>query len=141
MITITSQVAGKQLAYDEMNQVSAGLGFMLGGNWDYDGGFFDQSLDTENKVWLRVPFKVINGEIASEVGHSNAYIELSEPFVLNHLYNEGNDPSGDVGIISASFNQFQAPIDPDAPVSDEWLEKGKQAVVRLEAALKPLMHK
>jgi len=141
MITISSQVAGKQLAFDEMNQTSSGLGFMLGGNWDYDGGFFDQSLDTENKVWLRVPFKVINGEISSEIGHSDAYIELSEPFVLNHIYNEGNDPSGDVGVFSASFNQFQAPIDPDAPVSNEWVEKGKHAVVRLEEALKHLLHK
>lgn len=139
MYRITSQITGKELAYDEMNQTSAQQGFSLGGNWEYDGGFFDKNLDGENKVWLRVPFQVVNGEIASEVGHSNAYIQLGEPFVLNHLYNEGNDVTADVGVMSASFNQFQAPIDADASVSKQWIQQAKKAVADLERALQPYL--
>ena len=135
MIPISSTLNGKQLYYNQMNEGSGQLGFVLSGNWDYHAGFFDKALDDENKVWVRVPFKVETGTVVSEASTSDAYIQLGEPFVLHHIYQEGNDPRATSGVVMASFNQFQAPVDEDASVSKEWIEKGKSEVAQLEQAL------
>jgi len=135
MIPISSSIIGKEIYYNQMNEGSGQLGYVLSGNWEYDGGFFDKGLDDENKVWLRVPFQVVNGTVASESTVSDAYIRLGEPFVLHHIYQEGNDPNAISGVITASFNQFQAPVDKDASVSKEWIQKGEHEVKLLEQSL------
>ncbi|WP_168122947.1 YugN family protein [Paenibacillus sp. HB172176] len=128
MISISSSVAGSEILFTEARDLLELKQFTLGGNWDYKSGSFDHALDQEHKVWLRIPFEASSGEIDSE--HNNeAVIRLGTPYLLRHLYNEGTDPEGSVRVLGAMFDQFQAPVDPDADISPEWIERG-QALMR-----------
>ncbi|MFD0675201.1 YugN family protein [Cohnella sp. GCM10027633] len=108
-------------------------GFALGGNWDYDHGSFDCALDDENKVWLRLPFDVTNGNLDSESPEIDAKIRFGEPYVLKHLYNEGIDKGAMPGVMSAAFNQFSDPVDPDASIESRWIERAKTKLRKVEA--------
>ncbi|MHA7965638.1 YugN-like family protein [Paenibacillus sp. CAU 1782] len=132
---ISSTVEGSTGKFTELQGELQGLGYTLGGNWDYDHGFFDKPMDSANKVWLRVPFQVTDGNVDSEYSENNAIITLGQPFVLKHLYNEGNDPEASIRVAGALFDQFQSPVDPDADVEDRWALRGEELVRQLEAVL------
>lgn len=107
--------------------------FALGGNWEYSRGSFDRALDESHKVWLRIPFEVISGYIDSETTENDATIRLGKPYVLKHLYREGNDPEASVRMAGALFDQFQSPSNPDAPIEDRWITRAKQSLTEVEA--------
>ncbi|MFF2885225.1 YugN family protein [Paenibacillus sp. NPDC057967] len=136
MIPIASEVEGIEKKFTEMQVLLAERQFTLGGNWDYDGGSFDRALDDENKVWLRIPFQVTDGNIDSELSENNAIIRFGTPYVLRHLYQEGNDPEASVRVAGALFDQFQAPSDPDAPVDHRWTEQAKEIMGEVDSLLK-----
>ncbi|MHA6483163.1 YugN family protein [Paenibacillus sp. strain BS8-2] len=129
MIPISSSLQDQEKKFTDIHAKLMEWQFVLGGNWDYDGGSFDRALDEENKVWLRIPFQVIDGNIDSELSENNAQIRFDQPYVLKHIYNEGNDPEASVQVVGAMFNQFQSPVDPDAEIEQRWVERG-QAVMR-----------
>ncbi|MFC4775646.1 YugN family protein [Paenibacillus sp. GCM10023252] len=106
--------------------------FALGGSWDYHQGSFDRYLDEGHKAWLRIPFQVINGTIDVETDDNDAKIQLGKPFVLKHLYREGNDPEASVRIVGALFDQFQTPVDPDADIEPHYIEEAKQVLHQVE---------
>ncbi|RJX39307.1 hypothetical protein D3P09_07610 [Paenibacillus pinisoli] len=136
MIPIASEVEGMEKKFTEMQVLLAEDKFTLGGNWDYDSGSFDRALDDENKVWLRIPFQVTDGNIDSELSENNAIIRFGTPYVLRHLYQEGNDPEASFRVAGALFDQFQAPSDPDAPVDDRWTERAKEIMGEVDRLLK-----
>ncbi|MDQ6419921.1 YugN family protein [Paenibacillus sp. LHD-117] len=135
MIPISSSVEGQEKKFTEVQVLLQERQFSLGGNWDYDGGTFDRALDGENKVWLRIPFRVTDGNIDSELSENNAQIQFGQPFVLKHLYNEGNDPEASVRFVGAMFDQFQSPVDPDAKVERRWVERGEAVMREVENAI------
>jgi hypothetical protein len=103
-------------------------GFIIGGNWDYDHGYFDRALDGVDKVYLRIPFQVTKGQFDGESTNPDTYVQLGTPFVLKHLYEEGLDQDADTGLFSSMVDQFQDPVDPDAPIEDQWVEKAKEVL-------------
>lgn len=135
MIPIASEVEGIEKKFTEMQVLLAERQFTLGGNWDYDGGSFDHALDGENKVWLRIPFQVTDGNIDSELSENNAIIQFGTPYVLKHLYQEGNDPEASVRVAGAMFDQFQSPSDPDASVEGRWVEQAKEVIGEVESLI------
>ncbi len=132
---ISSTIEGSTGKFTELQGELQGLGYTLGGNWDYEHGCFDKPMDSAHKVWLRIPFQVTDGNIDSEYSENNAIITLGQPFVLKHLYNEGNDPEASVRVVGAMFDQFQSPVDPDAEVEERWAERGEELVRMVEAVL------
>ncbi|MEK3884160.1 YugN family protein [Paenibacillus sp. PL2-23] len=132
MIPIHSAIDGMQKKFTEMQVRLSDHGFTLGGNWDYNGGSFDHALDEKNKVWLRLPFQVTDGNIDSELSENNAQIRFNEPYVLRHLYNEGSDPEASVRVLGALFDQFQAPVDPDAAIDAGWVDRAKAVMREVE---------
>lgn len=102
-------------------------------NWDYEQGFFDRKLDEQGMVFLRLPVKVLQGELDS----ADAWLELGTPFVLKHVYQTGVEE--DIGyyapVASAMMNQFQEPLDKDAKVDQKWVNKAQAIVKELENRL------
>ncbi|CAM3285739.1 YugN family protein [Brevibacillus invocatus] len=100
-------------------------------NWDYEHGYFDCMLDEQGMVYLRLPVKVLQGELDSP----DAWLEMGTPFVLKHVYQTGVEE--DIGyyepVVSAVMNQFQEPVDKDGEVEDRWIRQAEQRVRQLEA--------
>lgn len=135
MIPISSSLEGRETKFTEMQVLLANRQFALGGNWDYAGGSFDRALDEDHKVWLRIPFQVTDGTIDSELSENNARIRFAEPYVLKHVYNEGNDPEASARVMGAMFDQFQSPVDPDADVEPRWVERAKELMKEVEGII------
>ncbi|SDC01813.1 YugN-like family protein [Paenibacillus sp. UNCCL117] len=133
MVPLDSKLAGIEEPYDKAAGVLQEFEFSLGGNWDYEHGCFDRSLDEGHKVWLRIPFEVTHGVLEGENGGVGTVIQLGSPFVLKHLYNEGLDEEAQVRVVSALFDQFQEPVDKDAPVEGEWVDQAKLVLKEVES--------
>ncbi|KKC47455.1 MULTISPECIES: YugN family protein [Paenibacillus] len=135
MIEIASPLESTEHDFVQIKRVLDKQGFVLGGNWDYGNGSFDLNLDEKNKVWLRLPFDVLRGNVDDQTEDNDASIKLTTPYVLRHLYREGNDPEAKMRTVGALFDQFQAPVDPDADVAPEWVEKARQVLGDTEEQL------
>lgn len=111
MIPIPSKIEGAEFQLYKLEQELKPLGYSIGGNWEYDHGYFDYKIDSEvGYQFLRVPFQSVDGQLDSQ----GATVELGRPFLLSHKYQIGIDDHAHVGNGSASFNQFSEPEDPDA---------------------------
>ncbi|OBZ09299.1 YugN family protein [Bacillus sp. FJAT-26390] len=132
MIPISSVLESREQHFLETKELLESQQFTLGGNWEYDSGSFDRSLDEDHKVWLRIPFEVLVGNIDSIEVDNEAKIKLGTPYVLKHLYREGNDPEASVRVVGALFDQFQSPSNPDADVEPQWIDRAKQALQEVE---------
>lgn len=137
MIPLQSQLEQMEKSYPDVIGEFERHGFVLGGNWDYDHGYFDCALDSANEVWLRVPFQVANGQLNGESAEANldTMISFGTPFVLKHIVERGIDEEGSSGVIRSLVDQFQDPVDPDASVEPHWVEKAKQHMQTLERAI------
>ncbi|MUT64365.1 YugN family protein [Paenibacillus sp. NEAU-GSW1] len=135
MIPLSSSLEGYQDRFTTLNNKLGQHHYSLGGNWDYTNGSFDRALDDENKVWLRLPFQVISGSIDDSSDDPDAVIRIGKPYVLKHLYNEGNDPAAVAHVAGALFDQFQMPIDPDAEIESKWVHRAKEIVAETERLL------
>ncbi|CRH76096.1 YugN-like family [Chlamydia trachomatis] len=62
-------------------------------------------------------------------------VELLQPFLLSHKYEDGIDDEGNIGNLSASFNQFAEPENPDAEFPENYISLGKTLVRDLEKLL------
>lgn len=133
MQPITSTLEGKQGTYGDLREQLSPEGFSLA-NWEYDGGYFDRKLDESGMVFLRIPVVVREGEL----DNTDALLEVGQPFVLKHVYQTGNDP--DTGYMSSHFiqpliNQFQEPVEKDAPIEGNWVNNAEDIVRRLEQTI------
>lgn len=135
MIPLTSSLENREEAFADVNDYLGRYEFTLGGNWDYDHGFFDRYLDEEHKVWIRIPFRVTHGDFDGDSSVSDAVVKLGQPFVLKHLYNDGLDQEADAMVYKALVDQFQSPVDKDAPVEDKWLAEAQQLLRKVEQGL------
>lgn len=135
MLELHSSISGRTVDLAEARMKTEAAGFVLGGNWEYDGGFFDKALDEQNMVWLRLPFEVTQGSLDSEQKQPVGTVRFGTPFVLKHVYEEGVDREAAPGLLSSFVNQFQQPADPDDKVDPQWAERAKEELRALEQTL------
>nr|WP_165971920.1 YugN-like family protein [Paenibacillus piri] len=135
MIAMESRIANREEAFDFVRQYLHEHQFSLGGNWDYEHGYFDRYLDEARKVWLRIPFEVTHGALDGDASSTDAIVRFGSPFVLKHVYNEGLDEEAHVNTYGALFNQFQEPLDRDAPVEDKWVSKAEEVLRQVDESL------
>ncbi|RWR06330.1 YugN-like family protein [Siminovitchia fortis] len=132
MIRIESSIEGRRFNLHKLEQLLKPRGYTIGGNWDYDKGFFDYKMaNDEGYQFLRIPFTAVDGQLDKR----GAVVELGKPFVLNHVYQGGFDDGPNSGNMTASFNQFAEPEDPDGSLDDKYISKGRDLVKNLEALL------
>ncbi|WJP99935.1 YugN-like family protein [Geobacillus stearothermophilus] len=132
MIELPSRLEGKQFQLYHLEEQLKPLGYVIGGGWDYDHGYFDYKIaDDLGYQFLRVPFRAVDGQLDS---HGTS-VELGRPFLLAHKYQQGIDDFADVGNVGAAFNQFAEPQDPDATVPERYISVGKALVQELERRL------
>ncbi|AEI45274.1 YugN-like family protein [Paenibacillus mucilaginosus] len=134
MIPLNSSLTSREEAYGQVRSYLQQHGFSLGGNWDYEHGSFDRSLDEVQKVWLRIPFQVTHGALDGDTDATDAVIQIGQPFVLKHLYNEGLDPEAKGMTFGALIDQFQEPVDKDAPVEPKWAAQAEELLRKVEAS-------
>ncbi len=130
MIEMPSQVENQQYKLIDLERKLKPLGYDIGGNWDYDHGYFDYKMDdVERYLFLRVPFTAVDGELDQK----GVIVQLGRPFLLAHQFVSGLDD--EVADPNPWVNQFSAPIDKDAPFPEEWIQTGKDLVKELEAVI------
>jgi hypothetical protein len=132
MIALTSSLENQVEEFVYLNDFLSNYEFTLGGNWDYEHGYFDRSLDAANKVWLRIPFQVTSGTMDGISDDSDAVVQLGAPFVLKHIYNEGLDAEAVPNVYGALINQFQEPLNSDAAVETHWTDQANQILQEVE---------
>ncbi|HAQ08087.1 MAG TPA: hypothetical protein DCR24_11395 [Bacillus bacterium] len=132
MIEIPSELEGKHFDLYKLEQLLKPLGYSVGGNWDYDHGAFDYKIDDEvGYQFLRLPFRTIDGQLDSP----GCTVQLQRPLLLSHKYQRGLDDNAFIRNASASFNQFQEPVDKDASFPEKYIEVGKSLVKEAESSL------
>mgnify|MGYP001314936648 CR=1 FL=1 len=132
MIPVSSQLENHVLPLYELEKQLKPLGYVIGGNWDYDEGSIDYKMaDDDGYQFIRIPFKVEEGMLDSP----GAIVRLGQPLVLTHKYQANVDRYADNGVIEGSFNQFQEPVDADAEVPAKYVEKGKRLIEQVEHLL------
>lgn len=132
MIQIESAIEGRRFKLYKLEEMLKPRGYTIGGNWDYDRGFFDYKMaDDGGYQFLRIPFTAVDGQL----DRYGVMVELGRPFVLNHVYQKGIDAGPTPGNLTASINQFAEPEDPDGSVDEKYIKRGKQLVQRLETLL------
>jgi YugN-like family len=132
MIEISSSLEGKQYPLYDLELELKQLGYTIGGNWDYDHGYFDYLMDDDNGYhFLRIPFRAVDGQLDAH----NATVRLGRPFILTHKYKEGLDDHAVIGNFQASFNQFSEPAEKDADVSEPYVQLGETLIQELERRL------
>lgn len=130
MIQLPSSVENRKSTLIELENILKPMGYAIGGNWEYERGFFDYKIDDNNGyVFLRLPFHATKGEI----GDRGVEVALGRPFLLAHQYEDNLDDQ--VMGYSAMLNQFSEPTDKDADIPEKYLEIGKKLVRELEEAL------
>ncbi|HLR80964.1 MAG TPA: YugN family protein [Bacillota bacterium] len=131
MIKLHTNLDGKTAYFGPIRDSLKPHHFCLGGNWEYDKGYFDSVLWRENgeTIYLRMPFHVLNGEL----DHYNAYIQFDTPYVIKHIVNFGLDRDENSLLSATGFNQFQKPIDRDAHIrqKNHWEEAGEQVIEKV----------
>ncbi|GCL70734.1 hypothetical protein PN4B1_06360 [Paenibacillus naphthalenovorans] len=132
MIPLDSSLLNREENFDQVRQYLHEHEFVLGGNWDYEHGSFDRYLDEGRKVWLRIPFQVTHGVLDGDADSTDAVVQIGTPFVLKHVYNEGLDEEAQVRVSGALIDQFQEPLDNDAPVEDKWVAQAKSLLKEVE---------
>lgn len=130
MIEIPSAIENHQFKLIELENKLKPLGYVIGGNWDYDSACFDYKIDDDGAYqYLRVPFFAVEGEI----GEKGVVVRLGRPFLLAHEYNSGLDDN--VMEYNPFFNQFSEPTNKDAEIEPKYVSIGKSLVRELESTL------
>ena len=78
-----------------------------------------------------VPFQAIDGSLDQD----GVTVKIQRPFLLSHQYENDTDDEGIAGNLSASFNQFSSPENPDANFPRNYISYGKSLVHELEKEL------
>ncbi|TMW71854.1 YugN-like family protein [Alteribacter natronophilus] len=130
MIDIESPLEGHKIAMDDLEDKIKPLGYVVGGGWEYDHGYFDYMMDDkESYLCLRLPFTAYDGEL----DRKDAEVQLGRPFLLSHKYQRGLDDG--VQDPNPLTNQFSEPVDKDAHFPEEWIRTGKEYVKELEQVI------
>ncbi|MDN4606686.1 YugN family protein [Sporosarcina highlanderae] len=128
MLKLQTELEGKTASFGIVSDCIRGLGYNMGGNWDYDKGCFDHILCQEGgeTIYIRIPFFVTDGEL-DDYGAS---IKFGTPYIIKHVVHVGLDRDGDSLLDATGFSQFQQPIDKDGKIinKNRWIHAGEVAV-------------
>ncbi len=81
MIKIPSRLTNTMTNYVYAQHQLGSQGFIVGGNWDYQHGYFDYLMDSGNKSnYIRIPFTTYKGSIEDK----NGVIRFGTPFLLSY---------------------------------------------------------
>ncbi|MBE1555629.1 YugN family protein [Sporosarcina limicola] len=131
MLKLQTGLEGQRASFGVVSDCIRGLGYHLGGNWDYHKGCFDHTLCREGgeTIYIRIPFSVRHGELDDY----NASIEFGIPFVIKHVVHVGLDSDESSLVDATGFSQFQEPIDTDGEIinKNRWIHAGEVAVKEL----------
>ncbi|MCD8510286.1 MAG: YugN-like family protein [Bacillus sp. (in: Bacteria)] len=131
MIEVPSSIENREYKLIELENKLKPLGYVIGGGWEYDHGYFDYKLDDEGSyLFVRLPFTAVNGELDTK----GVEVRLGRPFLLAHQYESGLDHDNEEDP-NPLINQFAAPDNPDAHIPAEWIQTGKQYVRELEQVI------
>ncbi|SDC30983.1 YugN-like family protein [Melghirimyces thermohalophilus] len=132
MIPLQSSLENQEGDFIPLDRLFNEEGFVLGGGYEYDHGYYDKALDWENdrehRIYLRIPVTAVEGSI----GTRSATLRIGQPFVLKHIYQDGGNQQAQAGLISGSVNQFAEPADKDAKVNAKWTERAQSEINQLE---------
>ncbi|GGE20655.1 hypothetical protein GCM10011571_23290 [Marinithermofilum abyssi] len=132
MIPLDSPLENQQGSFRDLDTLFNAEGFVLGGGYEYDHGYYDKALDweenMEHRAYLRIPVFTESGNL----GENDATIRIGKPFALKHEYQSGLDDHVDTGVISGLIDQFQEPADKDADVEEKWLQRAQSELQQLE---------
>ena len=134
MIPIPSKIEGLSTQLYQLEEQLKPLGYSIGGNWDYDHGYFDYKMNDEGSYEvLRIPFVAVDGQLDSQ----GVTVQLGRPFLLSHQYQDGvdTDIKTDMDPLSATIDQFQEPVNKDAKFPDKYKDVGIELVIELEAVI------
>jgi hypothetical protein len=139
MIPVPSKINGKEVIYGEIEEAFTREGFVLGGNWDYYEGYFDNPLEQNEQetIYLRLPIQVVAGQL----NDADARIKFGQPFLVRHVVEIGVDTEVDPlplidqipGQATFLVNQFQTPDEKDGEIynKQERIEEAKEAIERI----------
>ncbi|WP_226035857.1 YugN-like family protein [Aquibacillus saliphilus] len=132
MIPVSSNLENKVFPLYELEKQLKPLGYVIGGNWDFQEGSFDYKMSDEGGYqFVRIPFEAEEGSLDSP----GVIVRLGNPFILTHVFQAGVENHSDNGVIQGAFNQFQSPVDEDADVPERYVEKGKRLIEQIEHLL------
>ncbi|WP_163971536.1 YugN family protein [Oceanobacillus halotolerans] len=134
MVPLDSVIEEKIYPLHVLEDLLKPEGFVIGSNWDYDGGHFDLKMDDQGIYYfLRIPFYAVAGSL----DYPGVTVRVEKPFLLAHQYEADTDREGINGPIQGTFNQFQSPVDKDANVPDRYVYKGREILEKVEQILVP----
>ncbi|MBM7096274.1 MULTISPECIES: YugN-like family protein [Alteribacter] len=130
MIEVQSPLENQEYELIELEQKLKPLGYVIGGGWEYDHGYFDYVMNDESSyLCVRLPFFATDGEL----DRKGVEVQLGRPFLLAHKYQRGLDDN--VQDPNPLTNQFSEPQDPDAEFPEEWIKTGKEYIKELEQVI------
>lgn len=131
MLELETELDGKHAHFGTVRDYIKDHGFTFGGNWEYDRGSFDNILHRQEgeTIYLRVPFKVISGQLDSYDTH----IIFQKPYLIKHVANVGLEHDGSSLMDATGFSQFQSPVDQDGQIQNKnkWAQAGEQLVEKV----------
>ncbi|MBU9711139.1 YugN-like family protein [Evansella tamaricis] len=131
MYEVQSPLENKVVKLINLENKLKPLGYVIGGGWEYDHGYFDYKMeDNGSYLFVRLPFTAIDGELDTK----GVNVRLGRPFLLSHDYEGGLDHDN-VADPNPLMNQFSAPHDPDSPFPTEWIGTGTEHVRELEQVI------
>ncbi|WP_025027963.1 YugN family protein [Caldalkalibacillus mannanilyticus] len=132
-----SQLENQIVPFAPFRDFMSELGFVVGGSWDYDHGYFDRKLeDDPGYLFVRIPVMVEEGNF----GEDEATLRIGAPLLLRHKYQRGLDNYVFVDNSNATFNQFSEPEDPDASLKEGDIEQGQKVIQEVEQAFGQEFH-
>lgn len=133
MISIPSSLEGQSFLLRELEQVMKPMGYVIGGGWEYERGFFDYKInDKDGYIFLRIPVEANKGRLDER----GAAVTIGTPFLLRHAYQKHTDDSaGGGGVFESLFQQFSEPEKRDAEIDRSYKDIGVSLVKELEDVL------
>ncbi|KXZ13343.1 hypothetical protein AXI59_05515 [Bacillus nakamurai] len=132
MISIPSSLEGQSFLLRELEQVMKPIGYVIGGGWEYERGFFDYKItDNDGYLFLRIPVEAIKGRLDER----GAAVTIGTPFLLRHVYRKHTDDFAGGGVFESLFQQFSEPERRDAEIDRSFEDIGVSLVKELEDIL------
>ncbi|MGG0655884.1 YugN family protein [Rummeliibacillus pycnus] len=137
MIQFESRIEGIKTEFGYIRDIFEPFGCSFCSNFEYHEGKFDSILYRKDgeTIYLRIPFKVIDGEL----DHYSAYIQFGRPYVIKHVVNLGLDyDENSLMTVSAGLSQFQDPLDKDGEIRDKsrWVKAGEEKIEHILKSMK-----
>lgn len=133
-------IKGRTLTFGHLKTALEPLDFHLNGGYTYRWGSVDRALysNIQETYYLRIPLEVIDGALDDV----QTLVRLGQPFIQNHIVETDEahipmHPLFDATGLSATWSQFQSPVELDGPIVDEerWTQEARRILDEVRARL------